>query len=239
MSTPLRRLDSHGLARFGDFLTDLRRDATLSPPGDLLEGDSSTSIHESGIEVERPGFTTKREAAEYLKERLGGFPVEDIMADAGLWSWLALFYFDDVCPLRSSGRKPVADSHYILDVQNPKRRYRHLLATPFRIIMSLPDHNRIFLDAPLAVHGDLIEQTMSRLYLIRLSAVRALIDRLYYDEEAGRAKRGILPRKEKPGDLRNRLPIRLRQLLATYDVAGINGETLLGLLGDEFRGWVR
>jgi hypothetical protein len=175
----------------------------------------------------------------YLAEKLT--PLGDrsnLLSDSGLWSWLALYYFDDVCPVGSNGkREPKADPHYLLDANNSRRRYRHLLATPFQIIGELAIYNRILLDLPVSTHGELTEQVMGRLYLVRPPAVQALIDRLYFDPIRGRAKRGIIPTKAKPGDLRNRLPVRLRQLLVTYDVAGMECDDLLELLGDEFKAW--
>jgi hypothetical protein len=165
--------------------------------------------------------------------------IVDVLSDVGLWSWLSIFYFDSVCTSRNGKRKVLADPHYILEAADYQRRYRHLLATPYRIRTEVPDHNRIFLDAPLPVHGDVVEQTVSKLYLLRFPAVREAIDRLYFDEGTGRPKRGIVPKKTsaRPGDLRNRLPLRIGQLQRTYDVAGLTGDQLLRLLGREFDRW--
>jgi len=238
MSDRLRRLTDKGIAEFQAYLAALLKDRSLAVPRHLLTALVLSESISGAPSIDRPGFTTKRQAAEYLAKSLGALAASDLMRDAGLWSWLALYYFNDICPLDSDGRrKPVADPHYILDPANSKRRYRHLLATPYQIIIAMPDYNRIFLNAPLPVHGDLVEQTMGRLYLIRLASVRELIDRLYYDKEKGKAKRGIVTKKEKRGDLRNRLPIRIRQLQKTYDVAGLTGDQLLDLLGSEFDRW--
>lgn len=136
-------------------------------------------------------------------------------------------------------KKPKADPHYILDANDYRRSYRHLLRTPYQILRAMPDHNRLYLDHPLDVHGETIEQTISKLYLMRLKPVRAVVDRLYIDRETGKPKRGLFNKKQnaKPGDLRNRLPVRLRQLQKTYDVAGISESQLLELLGTEFSSW--
>ncbi len=239
MSMKVRRLNNNGIDRFREYLADLRSDNTLPVPEYLLDN-KETSVKIAGAPaVDRPGFATKRDAANFLVPRLESLDSPDTMNDSGLWNWLALYYFDDLCPPNSDGkRKPVADPHYILDPYNSKRRYRHLLATPYLIAKAMPDYNRIFLNAVLSKHGDLVEQTMGRLYLIRLPAIREAIDRLYFDESEGKAKRGILPKKEKKGDLRNRLPIRIRQLRQTFDIAGLNCDQLLDLLGEEFQGWL-
>jgi hypothetical protein len=41
----------------------------------------------------------------------------------------------------------------------------------------------------------------------------------------------------RPGDLRHRLPARIRQLEVTHDLTNLTAEQLLNLLGDEFRQW--
>lgn len=236
MSTQLRRMTEAGIARFRDYLTDLRASGDLPLPANIL--DDSEAIADAP-ELERPGFSVKREAAEFLAEKLSCMDESQLMADVGIWAWLSVFYFDDICPAVDGSRTPKADPHYIPDLHDFRRRYRHLLRTPYHILKVIPDHNRLYLDRPLSIHGETIEQTMSKLFLMRMKPVRALVDRLYIDETTGNPKRGIFNKKQNanPGDLRNRLPIRLRQLQKTYDVAGISGDQLLELLGDEFAGW--
>ncbi len=238
MGDQLRRLNENGIAIFKDYLADARKDGSLAAPYHILTSPELSSSITGAPLIERPGFTTKRDAAEYLASALAPIDKGDPVRDAGLWTWLALFFFDDICPKSSRGiRKPNANPHYILDPNNSQRSYRHLLATPYRILRALPDHNRIFLDAPLPIHGDLVEQTVGRLYVIRKPAVSELIDRLYFDKKRGCQKRGILNKTAKPGDLRNRLPVRIEQLEMTYDIDSLSGDQLLGLLGAEFASW--
>jgi hypothetical protein len=124
---------------------------------------------------------------------------------------------DDVAPVRSGARRILADPHYILDADY-KRRYRHLLATPVRIRREIPRNNSLFLDAPLSQHGEIMEQLVSRLFVMRIPAVAEALQLLYFDQDAGKPKRGIVPKQEQAGDLRNRFPARLRQLTLTYDL---------------------
>lgn len=234
-----RRLNAAGIERFAAFLAGLRKDRTLAPDRSLLVDESTSEFMAGGVELERPGFTTKKQAAEYLHPRLKKLSHPNLFRDEGLWTWLALYYFDDVCPPDASGkRNPVANPHYILDGANYSRRYRHLLATPVMIQDALPDHNRIYLNAPLPVHGDLIEQTMGRLYLVRIPAVREAIDRLYYDTAKETVKRGALTRNRR-GNLRERLVARIQQLSMNYDVSSMSGSQLIDVLGLEFEGWMK
>ncbi len=241
MGMQIRRLNDKGIARFRDYLADLRKDGSHPVPEYLLKDKESSGEVAGAGEIEKPGFKTKRAFAEHIIRALGEIGHENVIRDQGLWTWLSLYYIDDICPANATGkRKPGQDCRYILDVDNWNRRYRLLLLAPYLILKAIPDHNRIFLDTPLSVHGELIEQVaLGRLYLIRLPAVREIIDLLYFDENTGKAKTGIFPKKQraKPGDLRNRLPIRIRQLQRTFDVASLTGDRLLELLGSEFQGW--
>lgn len=241
MTEQLRRLTQSGIKHFDDYLADLRNNNSLAVPYHLLNSGEMSEAFVGAPDIDRPGFKTKRDAAEYLNALLSPLDKGNLSRDAGLWTWLALFYFDDLCPKSPSGsRKPNADPHYILDAYNFKRTYRHLLATPYRILRALPKYNRIFLDSPIHIHGDLTEQMMGRLYLIRKPAVSELIDNLYFDETRARPKRGILNHgvNQRRGDLRNRLPVRIIQLEKNYDVDSLNGGQLLSLLGEEFEGWL-
>jgi hypothetical protein len=239
MADSLRRLNAEGINRFAAYLGELRKDRTLAPDRSLLVDESTSEFMAGGVELEQPGFSTKKQAAEYLHPRLKTLDPPDLFRDAQLWTWLALYYFDDVCPADEDGkRKPVADPHYILDAQNHRRRYRHLLATPVLIKDAIPDHNRIYLNAPLPVHGELVEQTMSRLYLIRIPAVREAIDRLYFDTERDAVKPGAVTRTRR-GNLRERLTTRIQQLSMTYDVSAMSSDQLIEALGTEFEQWAQ
>ena len=77
---------------------------------------------------------------------------------------------------------------------------------------------------------------MSRLFLTRIPCIFEALDRLYWDEGRGKARAGIVDQKVvKPGDLRHRLPIRVRQLERTYDLFSLTGDQLVELLGEEFQ----
>ena len=234
----LRRFNAAGIERFRAQLAVLRQDPQSPVDTTILEDNALTDPVMPAVDVARPGFVTKREAADYLDPKLSALSGRGLFDDVGLWSWLAMFYLDDVAPVRSGGRKVLADPHYILDADY-KRRYRHLLATPVRIRREIPRNNSLFLDAPLSQHGEIMEQLVSRLFVMRIPAVAEALQLLYFDEADGKPKRGIVPKQEQAGDLRNRFPARLRQLSLTYDLGELNGPQLVQLLGREFERWQR
>lgn len=234
----LRCFNAAGVERFRAQLAVLRQDPRSPVDTTILEDNALTDPVMPALDVAQPGFATKREAADYLDHKLSGLDRRGQFDDVGLWTWLAMFYLDDVAPVRGTGRKMLADPHYILDTDY-KRRYRHLLATPVRIRREIPRNNSLFLDAPLRQHGEIVEQLISRLYVMRIPAVAEALQLLYFDAVNGKPKRGIVPTQEQAGDLRSRFPARLLQLSLTYDVGELNGPQLVQLLGREFERWQR
>lgn len=235
----LRRFTESGTKEFRSFLGALREDPKIPIPKALLEAAGMSETIPSAPMLEERSFQTKREAAGYLHEILKPLGLTNLMRDEGLWSWLALLYFDSLCPADSSlRRKARADAHYILNLDY-RRIYRHLLRTPYHIIDSIPRFNRIFLDQPLSVHGELIEQVVGgRLFLIRIPAVAEAVDRMYFDHDKGKPKPQITSERRR-GNFRSRLPLRIQQLSMTYDVAGMSADQLIEALGDEFSVWLQ
>ena len=241
MSSPtdiLRCFNEKGIAAFREYLAQARQSPGLPPPFELLTDADKASVLPNAIQIDRLGFKTKREVAEYLHDRLKPLLTAAIFKDVGLWSWLALYYFDDICPARSGKRKVLKDPHYILEPREWTRSYRHLLSSPFFILHSMPNHNKLFLDKEINVFGDVTEQLMSRFFVIRVGGVPEALERLYWDQVRKCAKRGITPKIAKKGDLRKRFPIRIDQLSLTYDISILSGPGLLTLLGKEFAGWL-
>jgi hypothetical protein len=226
---------------FHGFLSQLRENPSLPVPMEWLTDDTMTTVVPEVSRIDRPGFATKREAADYLQNLLAPIDGKDLFRDVGLWSWLSFFYFDDVCPAKNGRRKPGASPRHILEPDVWTRRYRHLLASPLFVLKNLPNHNRLFLEAPLAEFGDVAEQFLSRFFLMRIPGVAQASEMLYFDPATNRPKAGLCPKWQnaKAGDLRNRLPTRVEQLSRTYDIQVLTGDQLLTLLGKEFAGWLR
>ncbi len=117
---------------------------------DLLTNSDFTDVHSPRIDVDLIGFATKREAAVYLNKLFGGLSKQDLLNDAGLWTWLSLFYFDVVCPKQSGERKVRNDYTYIFEPKSSRHFYRHLLFVSWRILDIAPNHNRLMLDSSIS-----------------------------------------------------------------------------------------
>ena len=234
----LRQFTPAGIAAFRAWLAEARRDRAAPPPLHLLTDAGLTEVVEPAVELDRPGFATKRDAAVYLRRALGPLDPDRVLRNAGLWTWLTLFYLDDVCPPSAGGREVKADYYYVYESDQALYHYRHLLRVSFEVIRRAPDHHRLFLNTPMDKLGGATEKVMRRLFLTRIDAIFEVMDRLYYDEAKGRAKRRIADPRPRPGDLINRLPRRVQQLQRTYDLNVIDADRLLDLLGPEFKRWL-
>jgi len=234
----LREFNDDGIDRFREYLTRARQESDVEPPWELLDDRSLTRDVLPVVELDRPGFSTKRQAAEYLHEALMPLADRDILKNAGLWTWLSLYYFDDVCPKQKSTRRILKDYYYIYYADNGMYYYRHLLAVSYLVRLVAPHSNRLLLDTPLRSLTGIVESAMRQLVLTRIPCIFEVIDRLYYDESRHGLRPGALGSQPRAGDLKNRLPARIRQLQRTYDLHCLNADQLIQLLGPEFGSWL-
>jgi len=231
----LCRFNDAGIAAFRQYIGDLRAGNAGPALSSILTAPAYTEIMELELPDVCPVFQTKIEIVSWLEERFETTGFHPDERNVGLWTWLAAYIFESICPVRENGkRKVLADPHYVLDVLNHQRTYRHLVVAPWRVFIAAREHSALFLNEKPYIHGELMEQGMSRLYLMRISAVAEVMELLYFDHERGRARQGIMPKVPKRGDFRNRFPRRIQQLMLTYDLMSTDAKQLLALLGPEF-----
>jgi hypothetical protein len=231
----LRTLTEAGMQAFGSFLDELESEPTRLIPEELLT-DAVMSVPVSGdVEIEKRTFANRLDAAKYLDEQFSTAELADIERDTGLWSWLALFYFDQLCPADSSDdRKPGERARYIPEATNFQRYYRHLLAGPYRIFRAhrkAPEKALAVLCQPLHRPGDLVEQLASRQELVTNDAIMEVATALYVDASTKKPKRGS--QTKSVGAVR-RLADVLSQFDVTWDLYSTQVGELLGILPMEF-----
>jgi len=232
----LREFNSAGVEAFRMRLADCRENPAASAPWELLENESLTNIISPAVEVDAKHFASKLDAGKHLKDLLFKLDEQFVATSDGLWTWLALFFFDEICPAKGGHRHVKADYRYIFDPNTPRHYYQHSLFVSWRVITIEPNFNRLLLRANLATVDKVTAETMKRLYLTRIPCIFEVLERLYWDSARGRARKGIVTHgRAKPGDLLHRFPIRIRQLEMTYDLQSLNADQLIELLGNEFR----
>src|SRR5688572_2008024 len=103
----LRRLTLKGLEQFTAFLDSLNTPAPQGVPTWLLDNDETSSALEFDIDVQVTTFPNRFTFAQYLDSKLTDSGLKNLERDVALWPWLALLWFEQLCPMEKDGsRKP-------------------------------------------------------------------------------------------------------------------------------------
>lgn len=232
----VRALNNSGIERFRAYLAELRNGAMSSPPIDLLEDPGCSVELATGIAVERQVFASRWGLGLYLHEIFSSFPTGETDRNRGLWAWMSLFMFDQVCPLgRGSIRQPGQDYRHIPEFDY-RHRHRHLLYGPYSVYRRHGAHSILLLSGPLHLESTVYHEIVSRQDLIANKGVVEACMVLYMDRMRGLPKPGAQDSKAKPGTVRRFVRV-LQQLDLTYDIYGMSGKDILGLLPKEFDVW--
>ncbi|MGB8476697.1 MAG: hypothetical protein WCE61_21660 [Candidatus Acidiferrum sp.] len=231
----LRRFNRDGVSAFAAYRSQLALEPKLLPPVNMLEDAALTELIPSEIEVPRRNFSTRLEAGRFFNELIEHAGLELPERDAGLWTWLTLFFLDEVCPPDGNGsRNPQDEARLLPLLDNHQRFYRHLLLGPYLIVRAHrdnPERAMAMLCNPLWKPGEIVEQLASRKELVTNRAVAEVATTLYYDPSTGSFKRGA--GSSVKGAAR-RLAALLNQFDLTYYLYGMTAEELLALLPKEF-----
>ncbi|SRR5579871_51195 len=230
----LRRLNENGINAFEQYLSDLFIDAAKLPPLDLLTNPGTSEQLDDAPDVEQKQFSSRMEAGQYLWSLFAEKAAME--KDRGVWCWLALFYFDQLCPLGKDGKRKVRESARYIASQHAWRYYRHLLAGPYMVFKAYrenPELARIILYGSLSTITDYTEQLASRQDIVQNKAAIGAATALYFDADSGKPKRGSAPTERKPGTLR-RFTDLINQLHPTYDLYSMQAGQLISKLPPEF-----
>jgi hypothetical protein len=236
MGDPVRELNERGIKEFRDYLTSLREGAVQQPPMELLTRPAYSHESAGDTEVEAQVFSGTLELAKYLYDRLQILPQSQVDQNVGLWSWLSLYYFDQICPVNKSGRRiPGQDYRYILNLDY-RCYYRHLLAGPYNVFRLHGEDAPLLMAGPLYGISKYYEQLSARQGFITNRGIVEAANLLYFDQEQRRSKRGTAVTTRKPGALFRFIDV-VQQLDLTHDLYSMTGDEVLALLPSEFDEW--
>lgn len=236
MTTQIRIFNEQGMERFRSFIGEAREGDTDEFPEEILTSPAFAEFHAPFISVESSIYKSKSELVRYIFDKLA--PAGPIpFFRPGLWTWLAAFFFESICPVRDGRRKVLEDAKYILDTEDWKKYHRHLIAAPLRLFSHLGDLAKIYLAGEPFRHGDLLEQLSSRQEIAVCRGVIEAATHLYWDNEIQKVKRGAVNHKG-PGVLRRFVQDIIPQFQLTYDLNSMSGEEILALLPEEFERWM-
>lgn len=235
MSERLRRLNETGISRFSEYIAGGARGPV--PLGLLTDPETSEPLR-LNIALPNRTFGDRFEFGRTLVSLLSPLDGASISIDRGLWSALALFWFEQLCPADASGaRRPDKEYRYVLS-SDYRHYYRHLVRSPWQLARDHGDNARFLLLAagtegaePLRRHGEILEQLGSIQAVIRSKPIIAAAARLYGDQVTGRPVRGAAG--SGAGSAR-RLARVLRQLDLTFDPELLPNGRLVDILPEEF-----
>lgn len=233
----LSRFNRQGLVAFSGFLEEVREGRRSDTPNGMLVDPALTETISDSEEISRDRvFDTRLQMALYLDPILNNVFDGDDMNETGVWAWLSAAFFDTVCPEDDSGiRRPGRDYRHIPS-EDWRHFYRHLIRGPiriYRLFAQKPENALIVLCQHPAAPGEFVEQLAARQERITNPGIIEAANRLYFDGEIGKPRRGSAPNWPKPGTLR-RFGQLLDQLDLTYDLYSMSADDLLELLPGEF-----
>lgn len=238
MPTTLRKLNETGIEEFSGWLSEGGRG---EPPHYLLF-DPRFSEPVAEIVVSTKVFANRNELGEYLRDLLNPVPVSEISDDRGLWTWLAILWFDQICPADAEGVRDIREMYRYILSKSYRHYYRHLIRTPWQIVRDHGSNGRFLLlspresEHPLKVSGEILEQFAGRQGVLRSRRIVSEASKLYTDPVTGRPKAGASG--SGAGSAR-RLALVLQQFRLTYDIDNLGEGKLIELLPKEFNRWKR
>jgi hypothetical protein len=236
----IKRLNQSGLERLAEFLDSLTGEVPLPIPFSILEDPTNTENLPRAIDISVRKFANRLEAAEYLYSLLGDSEIAEVDRDKGLWAWLSLFFFDQLCPADKSGKRNPKDRARLIPATSDFRKYyRHLLAGPYGIFRAHrddPDRALALLSGPLSKPGEIAEQISARQELVTNRAVVELATTLYIDRATRLPRRGAAGKG--PGSAR-RLADILQQFDVTWNLYTMETADLMRMMPAEFNKFQR
>lgn len=234
--TKIKRLNDAGIDAFEEWLL---AGAEGEVPRDLLASPRTSEPLDPEIKVKPGPFQDRQAFGEYLVGTLNQLDPVKLSTDRGLWTWLALYWFDLLCPPFSIGRKPDKSYRYVLSTDY-RHYYRHLVRSPWQLVRDHGQNAKLLLlppqdqPYPLRRHGEILEQLGGRQSVLRSQPLIAEANRLYGSKLTGRPLKGVSGSGR--GSVR-RLAMVLRQFDLTFDVERMGDGRLIGILPSEFDRW--
>lgn len=228
----VRRLTAAGIHKFSAYLKSCRDGETGEPPFHLLTDPLTSEACEVAASLAPKAFADRHDFGEWLLDALAPFDPTALSRDAGVWSWIGLYFFDQTCPKREDGtRTPGEDARHILPATyNYRKYYRHLAREAWLAVRMHGDVIKPLFLGQLDKRGDVLEQLSSRLELFGNPRIMSAAVKLYVNASGKPTK---LAAGKKGGSPR-RLATLVRQLALTYDLRSTSSDQLIGLLPHEF-----
>lgn len=237
MTSTLRRLNDQGLDEFTRWLA---QGGHGSVPIQYLTDPRTSEPLPTQIRVDQRLFGSRFEFGEYLGELLEPLGPSLVSHDRGLWTWLAILWFEQLCPSNQNGNRTIREHYRYVLSKSYRNYYRHLVRTPWQIVRDHGRNARFLLLSPsnpphpLQVGGEILEQFASRQGILRSRRIIDEASRLYSDPSTGKPRTGAAGAGR--GSAR-RLALVMQQFRLTFDPESMQPGSLIALLPKEFDRW--
>lgn len=233
MSDLIRKLNDEGIKAFATYLQTLRSGGTDAPPFHLLTTNEFSEAEPGGVQVQVQSFANSYAMGNYLAATLAPLDRRAIAYDYQLWSWLALYFFDQICPEKNGKRDVLEDAVYIMaQAFDHRRYYRHLLRTPWLAVADNGENAKVLLITKSGgKRSDIFEQIAAQQTMFGNNTVIAAAYKLYFDEVSQSPKRGA---SGKGAGSPRRLVTFIKQIDLTYDLRDCTAEQFIHMLPKEF-----
>ena len=237
----LSRFNEKGVREFQKLLENARQGQSFETPLASITDPECIEEIPGTHEFEVVVLDTRKELASYVDALLSDAEIPDDINDIGLWAWLAAVFLDSICPAGADGKRHPGKDYRYVPTTSWRDFYRHLIRGPVRIHRLFAEHTdsaAIVLCQKPHAPGDFVEQLASRQERITNPAIIEAANRLYFDPDCGKPKRGASPNWRKPGTLR-RFGDVLDQFDLTYDLYSMSADDLVQLLPNEFSSYIQ
>ena len=129
-----RKLNDEGILEFERFIEGLRAGGKQNTPHFLLLDPRMSEPLDEPVGLGGSEFETRYDLGLHLVKGLSAVDTQPLIGDSGFWSGLALYWFDQLCPVKTDGsRKPSKAYNYILS-KDYKHRPRHSVFTTWQLV---------------------------------------------------------------------------------------------------------
>lgn len=229
--TYIRALNAKGIEVFNDYIFRKRSKENVQPPYYALSDPEYSDELDVSISIEDIEFSSRYEIGTYLTEKFSSINIQPYLGHTGFWSWLALFWFEQLSPKKDGQHDPHKEYNYILS-SDYRHRPRHSIFMTWQLVSQYGEDVRFMLSKVPSVRGELTELLLSRQEILTSTSAIGVASLLYYDANTGIFKRGAAARKS--AGCVTRFMSWIQQIQRTYDIFSMSKEELYELLPSEF-----
>lgn len=236
MKALVRSLTENGLAQFRGWL---EAGAAGEVPFSLLHDPLASDPVPGSSQVEQLPFANRYELAVHIAKALERCDLQRLSSEPGVWSWLALFHLDVLCPKDLAGSRRLLALHRYVFNPDFRTNSGHFIRDSVLAVIRHGTHARVLLISPLGGIKDtrVLSELAYRQDLISNRSVVELASHFYWNPKRMGLRPGTAS-KRRPGSVQ-RFALVLQQLSLNYDLPEMSARQIADLLPAEFDDWKR